>query len=334
MKTMDLTGIWEDMANHLLITIDTEIDKSRNWTVSSDERFSSVTTGIPERLGKLFSKYGAKPTYLLSPEVIRDDACVSTLRSTNDCELGTHMHGDMIGPEGRDGPMANMPTLAMQSSYPYDIERQKMVNLTELFVSRFNYKPVSFRAGRFAAGLNTLKILDELGYKVDSSVTPNIDWNYNEGSARFLNAPDQPYYPKENDILAPNGNGVLEVPVSIIAPEERRKWHSGIMRNVTDRLYPLQWLRPSNNTGAGMVKVMKHFIDHYADKKDITLTMMFHSMEIMPGRSPYADTEKDCERILNNIEIAISYAKDNDIRFSTLGEMAQYFPKPQRIDAE
>ena len=321
------------MANHLLITIDTEIDKSKNWTVSSDESFSSVTTGIPEKLGKLFSKYGAKPTYLLSPEVIRDEDCVSALKSQKDCELGTHMHGDMIEPFGHQGPMAGMDTNNMQSSYTYEIERQKMVNLTDLFVSRFNYQPISFRAGRFAAGINTLNILNELGYKVDSSVSPRMDWNFKEGRANFLNAPEQPYYPKENDILAPNGHGVLEIPVSIIEPEKRRKWHSSALHTLTDRLYRLQWLRPSYNTGPGMVEVMKHFINRYADKKDVTLTMMFHSMEIMPGRSPYAATEQECQRILDNMEIALAYAKDNNIRFSTLGEMPQFFHKPPRIVA-
>jgi hypothetical protein len=315
------------MAIHLLITIDTEIDKSKSWKVSSDESFSSVTTGIPDKLGTLFSKYGARPTYLLSPEVIMNDHCVETLRSTKDCELGTHLHGDLIGPNEHQGPMASMATDAMQSSYPYEIERQKMVNLTALFATRLGYKPASFRAGRFAAGLNTMKILDELNYKVDSSVTPRMDWDYPEGKANFLKAPDQPYYPQEKDMLAPNGKGVLEVPVTILEPEKHRKWHASVMHTVTDRLYRLQWLRPSNNTGPGMVEVMQQTAEHYSDKKEVTLTMMFHSMEIMPGASPYAATEKDCQRILGNIEHALAYAKDKHFRFSTLGEMPQYFPR-------
>ena len=314
------------MVNHLLITIDTEIDKSKDWKVSSKENFSSVTTGIPERLGKVFSKYGARPTYLLSPEVIRNDDCVTTIRSLKDCELGTHMHGDMIGPNGHEGSMANMATNAMQSSYPYEIERQKMANLTDLFISRFDYEPISFRAGRFAAGLNTLKILDELGYEVDSSVTPNIDWSFKEGNAHFLDAPDQPYYPKEGDLLSPSGRGVLEVPISIMAPEKRRKWHGSAFHRFTDRLYRLQWLRPSYNTGPGMVKVIMQTIERNSNRKDITLNMMFHSMEIMPGASPYAATEKDCQRILDRIEHVLAYAKDNEFRFSTLGEMPRFFP--------
>ena len=321
------------MTNHLLITIDTEIDKSKDWKVSSNESFSSVTTGVPDKLGKLFSRYGAKPTYLLSPEVIRNDACVSTLKTIKDCELGTHLHGDMIDPNGHEGPMANMTTDAMQSSYIYEIERQKMVNLTNLFVSRFNIKPISFRAGRFAAGTNTFKILNELGYKVDSSITPNVDWNYKEGRGNFLNAPDQPYYPKDDDILSPNGHDVLEIPVSIVSPIERKKWHNSALHNITDQLYRPEWLCPSYNTGPGMVDVIKRVTEQNTNKKDVTLTMMFHSMEIMPGASPYAATEKDCQRILENIEHVLAYAKDNRFRFSTLGEMPHYFHKIPRIVA-
>ncbi|HEY3420771.1 MAG TPA: hypothetical protein VGK23_09480 [Methanomassiliicoccales archaeon] len=322
------------MTIHLLITIDTEIDKSKDWTVSSDQSFTSVTEGIPDKLTPLFAKYGARPTYLLSPEVIRDDDCLSVLKNLKNCELGTHLHGDMIEPFCHKGSMANMSTDNMQSSYTYEIERLKMVNLTALFATRFGYKPTSFRAGRFAAGSNTLKILDELNYKVDSSVTPNVDWKQKEGRANYLSAPDQPYYPKINDLLTPNGNSVLEVPVTILKPANHEKWHVRSIRTISGRIYPLQWLRPSCNTGDGMVQVMRRTAETYADKKEIVLNMMFHSMEIMPGTSPYAAKEKDCQRILGYLEQALAYAKDNKHRFSTLGEMPQYFRKLPRIVAE
>lgn len=81
MKELDSSRTREEMTNHLLITVDTEIDKSKVWKVSSNESFSSVTTEIPEKLGKLFSWYSAKPTYLLSPEAIRNEARVSILKS-------------------------------------------------------------------------------------------------------------------------------------------------------------------------------------------------------------------------------------------------------------
>jgi hypothetical protein len=222
----------------------------------------------------------------------------------------------------------------MQSSYTYEVERLKMVSLTALFANRFGYNPVSFRAGRFAVGPNTLKILDDLNYKVDSSVTPNIDWNNKEGRANFINAPDQPYYPKQNDILTPNGNEILEVPVTILKSANSKKWHAKALHNISRRIYPLQWLRPSYNTGNGMVEVMRRTTEIYADKQDIALTMMFHSMEIMPGASPYAAKEEDCRRILDYIEQALTFANDSGFRFSTLGEMPRYFGKPIRGVAE
>ena len=226
--------------------------------------------------------------------------------------------------------MANMSTSDMQSSYTYEVERLKMVSLTSLFATSFGRRPISFRAGRFAAGSNTLKILYELGYKVDSSVTPTIDWNNKEGRANFINAPDQPYYPRQNDLLTPDGSGVLEVPVTILRSVNCKKWQAKALHNISRRIYPLQWLRPSYNTGDGMVEVMRRTTEIYEDKKDIALTMMFHSMEIMPGASPYAAKEEDCRRILDHIEQTIAYAKDNGIRFSILGEMPQYFSKPIR----
>ena len=86
--------------------------------------------------------------------------------------------------------------------------------------------------------------------------------------------------------------------------------------------------------GGCKVEVMRRVTEIYADKEDITLNMMFHSMEIMPGVSPYAAKEKHCQRILDYLEHALIYAKDNNFRFSTLGEMPQYFRKLPRIVAE
>ena len=58
------------------ITVDTECDKSVNWTNSNPLSFNSIYQGIPERLQPLFETYSIKPTYFLSPEVIEDKKSV------------------------------------------------------------------------------------------------------------------------------------------------------------------------------------------------------------------------------------------------------------------
>ena len=54
------------------VTIDTECDKSPDWTNSNPLSFKSILDGVPNKLQPLFQAYGIKPTSFLSPEVIQD----------------------------------------------------------------------------------------------------------------------------------------------------------------------------------------------------------------------------------------------------------------------
>src|SRR6185369_1908262 len=75
------------------------------------------------------------------------------------------------------------------------------------------------RAGRFGIGPRTLGFLDQLGYRVDSSVTPNRWWFIERGrGVNFLGAPLQPYYPSIDDFRRPGDMRVLEVPVTVLHP--------------------------------------------------------------------------------------------------------------------
>ena len=58
------------------VTIDTECDKSPNWSNSSPLTFNSIYDAIPNKLQPLFEAYSIKPTYFLSPEIIEDQPSV------------------------------------------------------------------------------------------------------------------------------------------------------------------------------------------------------------------------------------------------------------------
>ena len=88
-----------------------------------------------------------------------------------------------------------------------------------MFFQQFGYQPVSFRAGRFGIGHQTGKWLDELGYKVDTSVTPHITWTSKKGKKfpDFQDFPETPYRVSyEGDIWQTGHSDFLEVPVTII----------------------------------------------------------------------------------------------------------------------
>jgi hypothetical protein len=315
-----------------VITIDTEIDRSPDWKVSTNETFFSVLDDIPKELIPLFDQFGAKPTYLLSSEVIENKDCVTVLKNIDNCELGTHLHGDLIEPQRRIYKLYNTFTYEMQNSYPKEIEYQKLKNLTDLFVKKFGYAPTSFRAGRFAAGTNTINSLEKLGYLVDSSVTPCVDWDYPEGEANFLHASSQPYFPSKQDILKTGDSKVLEVPVSIVCSRFRRYlYYSGTTRMfrylniIINRISPIYWLRPSFQSSEEMIYVIKKLMKQCQGRETIILNMMFHSMEVTPNASPYTKTEKECDEFLKRIEEVLEYSVKNKFRFVTLSELYPYF---------
>ncbi len=314
----------------LTITIDTEIDKSPDWRVSANGTFFSVLGGIPNKLTPLFNHFGAKPTYLLSSEVIENKDCVSLLKNIDNCELGTHLHGDLVEPNRRIYKIGNERTYEMENSYPKEIEYEKLKNLTNLFVEKFGYNPESFRAGRFAAGANTISSLEKLGYLVDSSVTPGVDWDYPEGRADFLGAKEQPYFPSKEILLLEEGSSkVLEVPISIVTPKLRKYFCNldkvKTVRGIVDRIFPARWLRPSFQSSRGMVDVIKKVIRRYGVNNAVVLNMMFHSMEVIPNASPYTKTEDECRALIGRIEKVLEYCVTNGFNFVTLSELYPVF---------
>lgn len=314
------------------ITIDTEVNKSLNWTISKTRSFSSVLDGIPNRLTPTFDTFDAKPTYLLSSEVIENKDCVKTLKKIDNCELGTHLHGDLIEPKRNVCALRNAYTLAMQNTYPNNIEYLKLKNLTNLFIKQFGFKPTSFRAGRFAAGTNTINSLEKLGYLVDTSVTPLVDWNYAEGRANFVGARNQPYFPKKENILESGNSKVLEVPVSITGSKLKKCLHvqnnnytSKFVNRITDKIFPSYWLRPSTYSSKEMIYVINKIISENQKKDNIVLNMMFHSMEIIPNASPYTKTEKDCNEFIKRLKDVLNYGKRHNFNFISLSELYPNF---------
>jgi len=71
------------LSKYFIVSVDVEIDKSPNWSTATPTTFSGVKHGIKEILHPLFMKYGVRPTYLLSPEVISLECCKIFLELNN-----------------------------------------------------------------------------------------------------------------------------------------------------------------------------------------------------------------------------------------------------------
>jgi hypothetical protein len=289
----------------LCVSIDCECDKGRGWRTRKPLTFDGVHAGVGERLHPLFRRFGAKPTYLLSPELADDPQCVEALASLRDCELGAHLHGELAGPD-RFVPDV---TEALQRDYAPDVERAKLVWLTETFRRAFGRPPRSFRAGRFGIGAHTVPILEELGYVVDSSVTPHVDWSRVSPGLTFVRSPTQPYHPDPRDPGRPGTSTLLEVPVTIRPPLFSRV-------PVLGTRLAARWLRPTRRTGRQLIKTTRDEIGAVRRRepgRTVVLNAMLHNVEVVAGASPYAATESQAMRILDRLGALLRFARDADI---------------------
>jgi hypothetical protein len=299
------------MRARLAVSLDTECDKGPKWLVHRPLRFRNVLEGVPERLQPLFDRHGVRPTYLLSPEVIRDDACAGLFRGLEGrAELGTHLHAEFIEPRAA---MEAERTDAFQGDLPPLVEYEKLLNLTALFCKRFGRPPTSFRAGRYGLGARTLRFLEQLGYAVDSSVTPHAWWGSRGGGVSYLGAPDQPYHPSREDCRRPGDMRILEAPVTLVNAwwdllprafrrriDPFRRWQGALLSACRKPLRPA-WLRPSFSDLDAMLRATDYLAKR-AGEGPLFLCMMFHTNEATAGASPYHATEEEVDRFLRQLD--------------------------------
>jgi hypothetical protein len=302
------------------VTIDTEVDKDATWRISSPATFRAVTDAVPALLTPLFERYGVVPTYLLSAEVIEDDAASDVLADLGSrAELGTHLHPQFVEPMRTldASTMAGRLADDIQAQCGREVEAAKLTSLTRLFRDRFGRAPTSFRAGRYGASRHTLELLAGLGYLVDSSVTPGLLWRYPEGRVDHRSWEPTPRW------VETTAGRILELPLSIraggclAAPLQRLPELGRRMgRKAFGRRAEHQWLRPSWNGAAELVG--------YAKASDEpVLVCMFHNIELVAGASPYADDDAGVRRILAALEGFLAHCRARGDEFVGLTAAAE-----------
>lgn len=304
---------------HLVVTVDTEVDKGTDWSIPDPPTFRSVTQALPELMAPLCERFGVRATYLISPEVIEHSECRHVLSGLSSVhELGAHLHGDFIGPgrlleiDRAGGKRAE----SVQAEYTPDLERAKLRSLTDLFVNAFGSRPTAFRAGRFGSSASTLTLLAELGYRVDSSVTPGLRWRFPSAVTDYTKAALS-----ARTVMTPAGP-IVELPVSVrpgspLAPLLRSAPRplQAVARRATRGRSEYHWLRPSWCSG-------KELVRHVVRTDEEILVLMMHSIELVPGASPYAVDNRGVDRIMASLAEVFAWCSANGFQFSTMSEAA------------
>ena len=153
----------------------------------------------------------------------------------------------------------------------------------------------------------SLRVLERLGYTVDTSVDPLFN-ETRKGGRVFAGAPVAPYFPDPEDVCRAGGSRVLEVPISSATDPALPK----SLEAVYTRMPPLPyrgwlkrlglravWLRPSYTP----LERMKALAARLTARGVGCLNVIFHSSEVLPGGSPYNRDEASVTRFLDELQL-------------------------------
>ena len=327
----------------VIVTVDVEED---DWASYAPTGASTRNVAeLPELCDRL-ARYGARPTFFVNRPPLVAAPSAKLLRGLTEdgaCEIATHCHPwntpPLAGPGGDEASM-------MHRLDP-GLNRAKIAEVHRLIGSELGVVPTAFRAGRWSFGPSVADALVALGYRVDASVTPLMDWT-ELGGPDHARAPMGPYRFHPRDPWSPAADGpLLEIPPSLgfLRGEPRRMLrlrraialgplrHTRIL-GVLGRFGILarRWLCPETSTRAEMVALVRVLLRRRAP----LLVLTFHSSALLPGATPYVRDARDRERFLRSVEAVLAACAAEGVAPATLGEAAAPWapaapPVPERV---
>lgn len=303
-----------DRSVKLLISVDTEED---NWRPATENVSVANIEEVP-RFQAFVAGLGLKPTYFTTYQVACVKWAVENLQEAaagGAAEIAAHLHPWNTPP--MDGDPFGVNT--MVHNLPLQLQRQKLEYLTRHHEAVFGTSPTSFRAGRYGLGHHLVKPLLDLGYKVESSVTPFWDWSEYDSGPDFRGAPMSKYHLSESDLTVDHGSehgGLVELPLSCGYNRTAFEFWSGVDRVFRSRLLRtlklpgIAWrtgllrrimLSPEIHTAEEMLELTERLLERGLDYLQLTL----HSSSLKPGLSPFSRSRGDVERIYRRVNVYV-----------------------------
>lgn len=285
-----------------LIGVDTEADDQ--WTLQGRSELSVRNAERLPRLQALCDRHGMRPSYLVTWEMATRPESAAVLRElarNGRCEIGAHLHpwsSPPFRPEDREAG-------TYPSQLPDELLARQLAELTQAIEEHVGVRPRSYRAGRHGFDARSVKILESLGYRVDTSVDPLFN-EVRKGGPLFAGAPLRPYRLDYADVRRPGSATLLEIPVSAdttpALPKALEKAYASLRpipwRGYFKRLgLRPRWLRPSYTGLADTIALASSLA-----ARGLPLNLLFHSSELLPGGSPYNRDEAAVDRFFEALE--------------------------------
>lgn len=293
---------------YLIISIDTEGDNL--WSVSDiKQKITTYNSKFLIRFQELCEKYGFKPTYLTNYEMAIDETMIKFGREglkKGTLEIGAHEHAWNQPPLYKIMKRPGKRGKPYLSEYPKAVIGQKLEYLTKTLEDSFQCSITSHRGGRWCLNATIVDELSRLGYLVDCTCTPGVNWKANRGWSPFSSGTDWSTKQNEPYYLNLDGNPVLEVPVSIYDQRGSGKQ---------------SWLRPGLYNQNEMISLLQFIYD--SDKE--FAQFMLHSSELMPGGNAIFTNAGKIDYLYKTLNELFSFAKELGFEASGITDYAKIY---------
>jgi hypothetical protein len=210
---------------------------------------------------------------------------------------------------------------SMLCNLPNDLQYRKIKSLHNVIIENFGIESVSFRAGRYGYNQEVAKNLSRLGYRVDTSITPFLDWSNYYGPDFSENHPGAYRFSCDNVFQEDPDGPMVEVPVTIGFAQENFSRCNRILRNLRGnhisklkligimyRLHLLNqiWLSPESSDSKEMIKLTQMMVK----KNYAILNMTFHSPSLIEGLSPFVKTKEGERKFVKRIKNFLAFTHD------------------------
>ncbi len=286
----------------LLVVIDTEeeFDWSGNFSRGNTSVQSMQWIG---RVQTIFDEYGITPVYVIDYPVASQPngyEPLADIHRDQRCIIGTHLH-PWVNPPFEE--IVNRKN-SFAGNLPMTLEKTKLLVLTECIEEHFGRRPTVYKAGRYGVGPHTTTILEELGYEIDLSVCPYMNYASEEGPDYSEYSPWPFWFGKEKQLL--------ELPLTV--------GYTGWLRHLGPALHPLvtnafltslrvpgilarlnvlnkSWLSPEGYPSSEHRQLVQTLYN--AGLR--VFSFAFHSPSVEPGHTPYVRSKADLDDFLGRL---------------------------------
>jgi hypothetical protein len=221
------------------------------------------------------------------------------------CDIGAQLHTWVTPPIGEEICVRN----TFQCNLSPALERAKIAHLTAIVRENFGVAPLLFKAGRHGFGRRTPATLAELGYTIDNSVLPYVD--FSPDGPDYTGAPMQPFW------LDPEKR-VLEVPTSVALVGLLRDLNEMTAQSLLGRKAAAMKI-PAVLSRLGLLERIRLTPEgiQLSEAKRLTVSQLqrgqrlfvlcYHSSSLLPGGTPYVRNAGDRAQFLRWLEEYLAF---------------------------